>query len=202
MNVKWESVHNCLELGGRKGGLALWLALKGKQTVCSDISSARENAEALHTEYHVNTLITYQDVDATDIPYKNHFDIVVFKSIIGGIGRDNNIERQQKVFNEIYKSLKPGGKLLFAENLVASLLHQFLRKKFVRWGRSWRYISLNELGRFLSPFKDYKYKTTGFLAAFGRTECQRNTLSYIDQFAFNYICPNHWKYIVYGIAEK
>jgi SAM-dependent methyltransferase len=200
--IDWKSVYTCLELGGRKGGLSLWLALKGKRTICSDISNTKENAGMMHSQYNINALVTYQDIDATDIPYENYFDIVIFKSVIGGIGRNNNIAKQQKVFDEIYKSLKPGGKLLFAENLVGSSLHQLLRKKFVRWGRTWRYISINDLTQFLFRFKSYKYETSGILAAFGRTEWQRNIFAYVDQFLLNYICPDHWKYIVYGIAEK
>jgi hypothetical protein len=81
-------------------------------------------------------------------------------------------------------------------------VHQFLRRKFVRWGRTWRYISIDELRQFLFRFKSYKYETAGMLAAFGRSEWQRNILARIDQLIFNYICPEHWKYIVYGIAEK
>jgi SAM-dependent methyltransferase len=195
-------VYTCLELGGRKGGLSLWLALKEKKVICSDVSNAKENAEMLHSQYNVNALIAYQDIDATNIPYENYFDIVVFKSIIGGIGRNNNIGVQQKVFSEIYKSLKPGGKLLFAENLIGSSLHQLLRKKFVRWGRTWRYISVSELGRFLFQFKFYRYETSGMLAAFGKTEWQRNIFARFDQLLLNHICPAQWKYIVYGIAEK
>jgi hypothetical protein len=86
--------------------------------------------------------------------------------------------------------------------LTASSLHQFLRERFVRWGRSWRYISLNELERFFFGYKNYKYRATGVLAAFGKTEWQRNMFAYIDKLIFNHICPEHWKYIVYGIAEK
>ncbi len=127
-NIDWSKVQNGLELGGRQGGLSLWLALKGKQTICSDL---KDTAEPLHLRYNVTSLIEYQDIDATNIPYENHFDIKVFKSIIGGIGRNYNYEIQQKVFKEIYKALKPGGKLLFAENLIASSVHQKLRKKFV-----------------------------------------------------------------------
>jgi SAM-dependent methyltransferase len=201
-SINWNNISTCLELGGRKGGLTLWLALKGKQTVCSDISHTKENAEILHRQYNINDLVIYQDIDATHIPYENYFDLVVFKSIVGGIGRNNNIEMQQKVFNEIYKSLKPGGKLLFAENTIASPLHQFARKKFIPWGMSWRYISLAELDRFVCQFRRYNYKTSGVLAAFGRTELQRNIFAYFDQFIFNHIFPDHWKYIVYGIAEK
>jgi len=36
--------------------------------------------------------------------------------------------------------LKPGGWLLFAENLKGSMLHRLLRKTFVRWANYWRYL--------------------------------------------------------------
>jgi SAM-dependent methyltransferase len=144
-NIDWNKIENGLELGGREGGLALWLSLKGKTVVCSDLEGVKETAEPLHVRHNVTSLISYQDIDATNIPYENHFDVIVFKSIIGGIGRNNNIAIQQHVFDQIYKALKPGGKLLFAENLIASPLHQRLRKKFVNWGNSWRYVSLDEM---------------------------------------------------------
>ena len=128
-HVNWSTIHNGLELGGREGGLSLWLALKGIKTVCSDLHGVKEAASPLHQRYDVSSLITYKDIDATNIPYENHFDVIAFKSIIGGIGRNDNIEMQKKTFSEIYKALKPGGKLLFAENLAASPLHQTLRKK-------------------------------------------------------------------------
>ena len=151
-STDWSTVYNGLELGGRQGGLSLWLALKGKQTICSDLKDVKNTAEKLHLKYNVSSLVQYQDIDATNIPYENHFDIVVFKSIIGGIGSNDNYEAQQKTFNQIYKALKPGGKLLFAENLIASPLHQKLRKKFVNWGSTWRYVSINEIKECLKDF--------------------------------------------------
>ncbi len=201
-NVDWNSVETCLELGGREGGLSLWLVLKGKTTVCSDLNDVEQTAETLHTKHNVKALVTYQDIDATQIPYENHFDIIVFKSIIGGIGRDDQSAMQQQVFDQIYKALKPGGKLLFAENLKASAFHQQMRKKFVNWGRAWRYVSLNEMKGFLHMFTSYQIKTTGVLATFGRNEKQRNALATLDQSVLNNLCPNKWKYICYGIAEK
>ncbi len=201
-NVDWSKVSNCLELGGRQGGLSLWLALKGKSTVCSDLNEVKRTAENLHLKYNVSSLIAYQDIDATNIAYENHFDIIVFKSIIGGIGSNNNIEIQQKVFNQIYKALKPGGKLLFAENLTASPLHQLLRRKFVNWGNSWRYISIDEMKQFLKNYSNVEIKSNGVLATFGRNESQRKFLSVVDDIFLNRICPKNWKYIVYGIAEK
>lgn len=201
-NVDWSKVQNGLELGGREGGLSLWLGLKGITTICSDLTDVKKTAEPLHLKHKVNAVIKYQDIDATNIPYTNHFDVIVFKSIIGGIGRGNNFEAQKKVFKEIYKALKPGGKLLFAENLQASPFHQWLRKRYVNWGSSWRYLSTAEMNELLMDYSKYNYFSTGVLGTFGRNENQRSLLSYADRLMLNRICPDNWKYICYGIAEK
>jgi lipopolysaccharide/colanic/teichoic acid biosynthesis glycosyltransferase/SAM-dependent methyltransferase len=203
-NINWKDISHCLALGERKGGLALWLALNGKQVLCSDLENTKEQALILHKKYKVTDKVQYEDIDATNIPYENQFDIVIFKSILGGIGRNNNIELQQRTVNEIHKALKPGGKLLFAENLRASPAHQFFRNRFVKWGRTWRYVSISELENFfsVSSFAGHKINSTGVLAAFGRTERQRNLLSVIDRGFMNYIFPKNWKYIAYGIVEK
>lgn len=139
-NVDWSKVEHCLELGGRQGGLSLWLAMKGKKVICSDLEDVELTAKSLHRKYNIENEISYEDIDATNIPYVEYFDVIVFKSIIGGIAKIGIIEVQKKVFQEIYKALKPGGILLFAENLVASPLHQFARKKFNKWGDYWRYV--------------------------------------------------------------
>jgi SAM-dependent methyltransferase len=201
-NVPWEKVNKCLELGGREGGLSLWMALKGKEVVCSDYEHTKETAQKLHLKYNLEEQIQYMDIDATNIPFENHFDVIVFKSIIGGIGYNNNLEAQKLVFNQIYKALKPGGKLLFAENLVASPFHVFFRNKFIKWGNSWRYINKSETIEFLKEFKGAQIKTNGFLAAFGRSESQRAFFSYFDRYLFNWLFPESWKYIIYGIAIK
>lgn len=201
-NIEWDKIQNGLELGGREGGLSLWLALKGKETICSDLKDVKNTAEQLHIRHKVLTQINYQDIDATNIPYENHFDVIVFKSILGGIGRNNNIETQQKVIKEIYKALKPGGKLLYAENLIASPLHQRLRAKYVKWAKYWRYVTIEEMQEFFKDFSSFDIKATGVLGTFGRNESQRNILSKIDQVFLNKVCPKNWKYISYGIAEK
>jgi 2-polyprenyl-3-methyl-5-hydroxy-6-metoxy-1,4-benzoquinol methylase len=144
-NIDWNNIGNCLELGARKGGLSLWLALKGENIICSDLSNTFEKASVLHKKYNIIKYITYQDINVLDIPYENYFDIIIFKSIIGSVG---NFNSQQKAFCEIHKALKSGGKLLFADNLAASSLHQFLRKKFVEWGNSCRYVTLCEMETF------------------------------------------------------
>lgn len=200
--IDFSQIHTGLELGGREGGLSLWLALHGVATVCSDLSGVKQTAEPLHQRYGVSELIRYEDIDATHIPYENHFDVIVFKSIIGGIGRGNNSAAQANVFRQIHKALKPGGKLLFAENLVASPLHRQLRKRFVNWGSTWRYVTLSEMELFLQDFKTVDIHSSGVLGAFGRTEGQRNMLSLPDRLLFNHVCPDSWKYIAYGIATK
>lgn len=200
--VDWSSVGNALEPGARNGGLSLWLALKGKQVVCSDRGDVRATAEPLHKKYNVTSLVKYEDIDATSIPYENHFDVIVFKSVIGGIGYGNNKVAQEKAFVEMHKALKPGGKLLFAENLAATKLHRRLRKRGAKWGAEWRYVTTKELEEFLSPFSSKKILATGFLSVFGRSETQRKFLAAIDQCFFNVLTPMSWKYMGYGVAVK
>ncbi len=191
-----------LEIGGRQGGLTLWLTLKGIKTICSDLENTEETAAPLHEKYQVRNLVEYQNIDATNIPFENNFDVIVFKSIIGGVGSNDNLEAQKAAFQQIHKALKPGGKLLFAENMVASPLHLFFRKRFVNWGARWRYVTLQEMDDFLRDFSQVELKTTGFLATFGRSESQRKFLSFFDRILFNYITPKSWRYIGYGVAVK
>lgn len=196
-NKKFE----CLEIGGRKGGLSLWLAMKGGNVICSDLESPEKYACEVHKKYECSKSIHYKSIDATNIPYENNFDIVAFKSILGGISRGGNNKMQQKVVDEIYKSLKVNGVLLFAENLEASFLHKVLRKKFVNWGSEWNYLKSEEVEALFSSFKSVKFITVGFLGAFGRTERQRTVLAKFDYF-FEKIVPEKTRYILIGIAVK
>lgn len=199
--IKGIPTGKALELGGRQGGLSLWLATRGFNVICSDLSESEVTAKPLHQKYQL-TSISYADIDATAIPFQDHFDVIVFKSIIGGIGRFGGMELQQQTFDSIYNALKPGGYLLFAENLIASPLHQFLRKKFVKWGDTWRYVSLDELRIFTKEFRNVEIHATGFKSAFGRSESQRSLFSMIDKSICNSIVPDNWKYIAYGAAQK
>jgi SAM-dependent methyltransferase len=190
-----------LELGAGLGGLSLWLALKGARVVCTDLRCVTAEARALHAKYNVQHLITYQAIDATSIPYAEQFDIVLFKSVLGDIGRGRRRELQDKAVREIYNALKPGGELWFAENLTGSALHRFSRR-FIKRGSLWRYVSLGEVKEFLSPFRCFNYRTTGFLAVFGRSGLPRNLLGALDRVLFNHIVPERWRYVVIGTARK
>ncbi len=205
----WEAhtsinLSNCLalEIGSNRGGLSLWMARHGARVICSDLNGPTREAEQLHREHQVSGLIEYEAIDATNIPYQEHFDIIFFKSVLGGVGVNDKKERQVMAINQIHKALKEGGELFFAENLVGSPLHKLFRKRFVKWGIEWRYVSLEEMGEFLAPFSKVTYRTIGFLGAFGRTESQRGILSWFDKYLIDPFVPSSWRYIVAGVATK
>ena len=190
-----------LELGAGLGGLSLWLALKGARVVCTDLRGATAEARALHRKYNVEHLISYAALDATSIPFAGHFDLIVFKSVLGDIGRGGRRELQDRAVREMHRALRPGGELWFAENLTGSALHR-LARKFIRRGSLWRYVSLDEIGQFLSPFDRHACRTTGFLAVFGRDGLPRNLLGALDRALFNRVVPRRWRYVVIGTAKK
>lgn len=190
-----------LEIGCGCGGVSLWLARKGSHVVCTDCTDPQPVAESLHHEWRVSDHIQYQTVDATHLPYENLFDIAVFKSVLGAIGRYGDTGKIRAAVQELYRALKPGGKLLFAENLDTAF-HRVFRRHFVVWGKSWNYITRSQLLSMLSSFSEVKYGTCGFAGAFGRTAEQRRILGEIDKHFLDRIVgePNH--YILFGIARK
>jgi SAM-dependent methyltransferase len=192
----------CLELGARRGGLSLWLALQGHTVVCSDLQDNSAVAAPLHARYGVGERITYAAIDATKIPYENHFDLIAFKSMLGGVAWDGDARRQQAALQSIHAALKPGGVLLFAENLGGSAMHRFLRRTFVKWNSKWRYVPLDEMLGFLGPFSEVQYATTGFLGLCGRSAAASALLGNVDGLLFDRIVPPPSRYIVYGVARK
>lgn len=193
---------DCLEIGANRGGISAWLAAKGHRVVCSDLEDCEASARPLVERYGVDSRVRFETIDATAIPYESHFDIVVFKSVLGGVGHNDAIARQRKAILAMHRALKPGGRLLFAENLAGSAVHRLLRRRFVRWGLGWRYVTIDEMRDFLQPFARVAFDTTGVLATFGRSETQRQLLAALDRAALSAAVPPDWRYIMYGVATK
>jgi len=150
-------------------------------------------------------LISYKEIDALDIPNVNEFDLVVFKSILGGIAKGENNDLVEKVLNQIYKCLKKDGYLFFSENLEATSLHMYMRNRF-SWGKEgegWHYLSTNDILNLADiGFKKINSTTKGFLGCLGRNEFQRNILGNIDKLFLEALLPDKYKYIFFGVFQK
>ncbi len=199
LNLTKDPKH-ALEIGGRRGGISYFLAKEhGMSVVCSDLNNPCNYARPLHEEFQVTDKISYAAVDCTKIPYNdNTFDVVVFKSVIGALG---DLAQQKVAVNEMYRVLKPGGVLLFAENLQATKLHMFLRKKLVRWSSYWRYLNIKDAVNFLTPFRNKEYSSTGFTAIFVPDGILRKLAAFTDKIICP-ILPSNFHYIVYGYGIK
>lgn len=199
-----QSLSGCsaLEVGCDYGGLSLWLASEGARVTCSDVRGPKPEAITKHQASGLSHLFEYKSVDAMNIPYAEEFDVVLFKSILGNIGDPCTKETQSQAIGEMHKALKKGGELFFAENLSASPLHKFLRRKYVKWGTTWRYPSIAEMLEFLKPFSEVSYTTIGFAGTFGRSEKQREMLGGADRMLIDRVVPERWRYIIAGVARK
>jgi SAM-dependent methyltransferase len=190
-----------LEIGSGHGGLSLWAALNGMEVLCTNLNEPSKEVRDKHQRYGVSNRISYKPLNALDIPHCEEFDVVLFKSVLGAVGALDNKENQGKAIREIYKSLKKGGELWFAENLMASPMHRFLRRKYVQWGKAWRYVTVQEMSEFLSPFSAVECTTLGFLGVLGRTSLQKSFLGRIDR-VVDRLVPAAWHYIMIGVAAK
>lgn len=191
-----------LDIGGRGGGLSLYWALKGAEVICSDVSGdSFENAKLLHQKYGVENKIKYEVIDATKIPYQNVFDMICFKSVLGGVGYDDNFDRQKQAMESIYAALNENGTLCFCENLIASPVHQFARKKFTGWGSRWRYLTTDEIKELTKEFQTIKFRTFGFWRVFGRTKWLSNVLGTLDGYIDRSIKEEN-RYIISCVCSK
>lgn len=209
--ILWRSVLakkkstgcKALEIGGKNGGLSLFLAKEFSYSVtCSDINLPTENAVQLHKKYGIQRMINYAVQDVSHLEFDdNTFDVVMFKSVLGSVGKNDNMQKQQKAINEMHRVLKPGGVLLFAENAKASIFHETFRKIFRKWANYWRYISTNEIEKMLEHFSEKKIMTAGFLSVFASNYSIKKILYYTDNF-LEVILPEKSRYVIYGYAIK
>jgi SAM-dependent methyltransferase len=192
----------CLEIGAGNGGLTLWLASKNHRVLCSDIRFPGPAVHDLHASHSVASRVSYEAIDATQIPYAERFDVVVFKSVLGRIlAKCGTQGVGQAVFN-MHQALRPGGRLLFAENLRGSWLHRVSRRTLLKRGPpSWQYPTAEQLRSSLRVFTFVDYRLAGFLGAFGRNERQRRWLGRVDR-AIVTLVPRNCRYIMFGVATK
>jgi SAM-dependent methyltransferase len=193
---------DALEIGSRHGGISLWLATQGANVLCTDLDGPTMEARRKHERYGVADRVRYASVDAVAIAHASEFDIVTFKSVLGGVGWEGQKVRQELAMSEIYKALKPGGELWFAENIVGSPLHQLARRYLVPWGCRWRYPTISEMLKFMAPYSSVQYQCFGFLGTFGRNRLQQTVLGKLDRMLVDKLVPASWRYIMIGVAKK
>lgn len=206
----WETVVEpmggpleVLEVGAGPGGVSLWFALAGHRVTCTNYDYTVEQAKPLHERYGVADRVEYRDLDILDLPYENRFDLVVFKSVLGGIP-NIDLARHAAAFDQVRKVLKPGGRLIFAENLRGTVLHRVARRIAYRVRRvsMWKYVTVRDYRALLGGFDEVELRVTGFLGLFGQKESLRNALARVDSAVLNRAVPESWHYVVYGTAVK
>ncbi len=195
--IQWNKINTCLEIGAGGGGLSLWLAKQGKMIHCSDLKNPTHTAKPLHDKYNYTTnKIRYIELDATQ-PFQQQYDLILTKSVLGGIGRNKQWNKIQKTIENIYKALAPNGSYLFAENAKASTIHQIVRKKYVSWSKEWHYFTPHEMKKLLSIFPTFELHTFGFISPF----CS-NTITKKTDICLHNILPTSQEYLLYGWAQK
>lgn len=188
-----------LEIGARRGGLSLYLALKGFSVVCSDYYFPEQSARELHRRYGVADKIRYAAIDVLHIPHpEDSIDLVIFKSVLGALQERS---KQQQAIREMHRVLKPGGVLLFAENAVGTWLQHSLRKTCTPRLSDWRYVSLEEIRDFCRIFRAVTLESWGFFGLLGWNERMRKELGELDAVIMKLI-PDSWRYILLVGAEK
>jgi len=188
-----------LTLGERHGGLSLWLAQAQLQVTATDLEGVTEKGKALHQRYKVTEQINYKNANMLELPFQDaSFDVVCFKSVLGALSEK---EKQATAIAEMYRVLKPGGVLLFAENLSGNALHKGLRKRFVKWSTYWRYLEWPEDKALFDAFSEKQFTTSGTLGLLGRSEKQRQILGKLDG-AIRPLTRANKRYIVFGALTK
>jgi SAM-dependent methyltransferase len=145
--------------------------------------------------------ITYQAVDILTPPYPAaSFDLIIFKSVLNALPQP---WLQAQAVQELHRLLRPGGLLLFAENLRASPLHRLLRRLFRPGGllQQRRYPTAAEIHSWCRGFREFHGETWGFVGTMSRQERVRRRLARLEA-AIMSLVPQKWRYIIFACARK
>ena len=205
--IDYNNINTALELGAgsKNGGYSLYLAYKGINVLCTNVIEVSNETKMIHKQFNLSDFINYDVINALDMPKNKQYDLVVFKSVLGGLARNNQVHVAEKAIEQIYKSINKNGLLVFAENIEGTFLHKFFRNKFSygKDGSGWKYFNIDDLIKIVNKkFDICNYDTNGVIACFGRTEFQRNLLSKFDNYIFNRITPQKYKYVFMCVCRK
>lgn len=199
---------NVLAIGERNGGLSTWLALHGHNVWCTDRVYPTELAKTNHKKYGVEDKVTYGkfDVVAGDENLYNKFDLIIAKSVIGGLKlvysdrSTRNFAVHKHAVDNIYKCLKGGGYFLSAENMEGGLLASMLRKLAGK-DTGWRYLKWKELPELFSSFEIKQAKAFGIVPGLFKGKILRKFIYGINDYVFG-LLPSSYKYIAFVAARK
>lgn len=194
-----KNTAQCIEIGSREGGISLWMAMKGYSITCSDIHYDLEEAKKLHTRYGVEQKVQYKKVDLLEWNEPETYDVIIIKSVLGALQNETAIE---KALANVYRNLKKGGRVLFAENSKSTFAHQQFRKKFTDWGSIWYYFDKDSIQRLFKKFEEVEIQFNGLTAVFGNRVGMAKFFSRLDKYVFNKITPDRMKYMFFGSARK
>jgi ubiquinone/menaquinone biosynthesis C-methylase UbiE len=191
-----------MEIGGRRCGMSLFLAKEfGFSVLCTDLENPEIVAYPFHEKHNVTHKIKYASVNCLDIPHSDDtFDFIIFKSILGALQTSDN---QKRAISEMKRVLKPGGVLLFAENIRGSVFHVWSRNLFVSWAKSWRYVDFTKdlKNDFFKEFQKSEIYSNGFISLFCRNERLRILFNIVDKLIVFFV-PARFRYMDYGYAIK
>jgi len=194
-----------LEIGAYKGGITLLFALNGADMTCSDTIASQDKARQFHSLYNLKRSPKYIKKDVLELDEIDQYDFVVFKSVMGEVGKNGCSENIEKAFSNIHKALKPGGKLFFCENLRASPLHMLYRKLHVSketpWRSYWNYETPAFYKNALSPFSVVAQKSYGLFGEMGKTPIVVSMLGAIGRIIAPIVPPSA-RYILFCVATK
>ena len=189
---------NILELGGKNASLSLWAAEREGLVTCSDIVGF-ENQFSQKVNHIKKGGIQYEIIDALDIGLSETYDFILFKSMLGGIGRIGSGKLQMDVMRQIHKSLKKGGEVLFIENMRGTFIHQMYMKRYGATKNDWCYPSYSDFIKMSNIFSKVKYETFGVLGSSGNLLKKVRTAFDLK---FEKTFPKSWRYIYAGIYQK